>query len=244
MSSDNKTLMVLGATSQVGTALIRRIQGGYGRILAHYNSNIERINELAGEFGDKIIPVQADLNSTGSARAMADHIKANGLLPDHFVHLACPRCRNERFHKCRTDDFLKMYNCSVISGIEILKPIAEAMSKNKKGKIVIMLTAYTANDPPAYLSPYVSAKYALLGLMKALAAEYRSKGICVNAVSPEMINTDFISDIPELAVAQAVEQSVMGRLLEVDEVIPTFEYLLSEAADRITGQNIIISGVK
>ncbi len=244
MGSDNKTLMVLGATSQIGTALIRSIQGGYARILAHYNSNIERINELAQEFGDKIIPVQADLNSIDSAQALADYIKVNGFLPDHFVHLACPRCKNERFHKCRTDDFLKMYNCSVISSIEILKPVIEAMSKNKNGKIIIMLTVCTVNNPPAYLAPYVSSKYALLGLMKALAVEYSSKGICVNAVSPEMINTDFISDMPELAVAQAVEKSVMGRLLEVGEVIPTFEYLLSEAADRITGQNIIISGVK
>lgn len=107
-----------------------------------------------------------------------------------------------------------------------------------------MLSACTQNNPPKFMSAYVTAKYALLGLMKSLASDYAEKGICVNAISPDMIETKFLDGVPNAAVRMTAEKSVMGRLLNVDEVVPAFEFLLSDAADKITGQNIFITGVK
>ena len=91
------------------------------------------------------------------------------------------------------------------------------------------------------MCPYVVSKYALLGLTKALAAEYAEKGICVNALSPEMVETRFLSEIPELIVAAAAEKSRRDRILTVSEVLPAIEFLLSEASDTVNGQNLQIS---
>ena len=104
-----------------------------------------------------------------------------------------------------------------------------------------MLTSCTINIPPKYLASYVTIKYALLGLVKALSAEYCSKGIEINGISPSMINTKFLNNIPELIVNQNAINSPTKKNLDVDDVIPTFEFLLSEKSNGITGQNIAIT---
>ncbi len=105
-----------------------------------------------------------------------------------------------------------------------------------------MLTAYVIGVPPKFQSPYITVKYGLLGLMRNLAAEYAGKGITVNGVSPDMIETKFLSQIPELIIEQNAKNTPMGRNLRVEEVVPTFEYLLSDGADLVTGQNIGVTG--
>jgi 3-oxoacyl-[acyl-carrier protein] reductase len=106
-----------------------------------------------------------------------------------------------------------------------------------------MLTENVARAIPGkYAVPYTTAKYALLGLMKCLAAEYADKGITVNGVSPSMIETNFVSGLPELSRQLNAAQSPMKRNLSVDDVTPMLEYLLSDSADMVTGQNFAIMG--
>lgn len=105
-----------------------------------------------------------------------------------------------------------------------------------------MLTSCTENVPPKYLSPYVTVKYALLGLMKSLAAEYAEKGITVNGVSPDMMETRFLSEVSDIIVEKSAMTSPLGRNLTVQDAVPAFEYLLSDAAAAMTGQNLVISG--
>jgi 3-oxoacyl-[acyl-carrier protein] reductase len=116
------------------------------------------------------------------------------------------------------------------------------MAKEKFGKIVFMLTSYTIAEPPQkYMTPYVTGKYALLGLMKLLAAEYAGNGITVNGVSPSMIDTFFGGGTNRLVVEQNAEKSPIRRNLVPADVIGVLEFLLSDGADCITGQNIAVT---
>jgi 3-oxoacyl-[acyl-carrier protein] reductase len=92
--------------------------------------------------------------------------------------------------------------------------------------------------PPKYQTAYTTVKYALLGLMKSLATEYASKGITINGVSPDMIQTKFLSNLPGLIIEQYAESRPQKQILKVDDVIPTFAFLLSDGADNINGMNI------
>ena len=64
----------------------------------------------------------------------------------------------------------------------------------------------------------------------------------VNAVSPGMMETEFLTNIFDHAIEDNAAKSPFGRNLYVDEVIPTIKFLLSDGSDRITGQNIVVSG--
>ena len=241
MTSDG-ILLVTGASSDVGAKLIRETYGNYKKIWAHYHSSAEVVEELRKELGDVICPIQADFSSEDSVQNMIEVIKASGDLPDHVLHLSAPKARNVKFQKTNWEEFQRELDTSLRSIVMILQAFLPAMAKAGHGKVVLMLTAYTLGMPPKFQSVYVTAKYALLGLMKSLAAEYAAKGITVNAVSPEMIETKFLSDLPELIVAQNAAASPLGRNLTVEDVVPAIAYLLSEASNAVTGQNLGITG--
>ncbi|MBR6477021.1 MAG: SDR family oxidoreductase [Lachnospiraceae bacterium] len=239
---NEKVLLVTGASSDVGLALIRKIGGNYKKIWAHYHGSKEGIAQLQKTFGEVIVPIQADFSSEESTDAMIGTIENSGDLPDHVVHLSAPKARNLQFHKTSWADYQRELDTSLRSVTKILQAFLPKMAKKKQGKVVFMLTAYTLGVPPKFQSIYVTSKYALLGLMKSLSAEYAGKGITVNGVSPEMMETKFLSDLPELIIEQNAQSSPLGRNLSVEDVVPAFEYLLSDAADAVTGQNLGITG--
>ena len=83
-----------------------------------------------------------------------------------------------------------------------------------------------------HMSAYTAAKSAVAGLTLELAREYRDAGIRVNAVAPATVRT---AD----NVAQMGEKQP---LVELDEVVNTVAFLVSDEARAITGQIVPITG--
>ena len=238
-----KTLLVTGASSEVGMRLIRAICGDYGHIFLHYANMNDELAALIDELGkDKAHPIQADLRDMGEVEALIGQIHSSGHLPDAIVHLPAPKAYNGKFHKYDWELFEAGWEISVRSIVAILKDFIPAMAKKHYGRVVFMLTSNTLGAPAKYQSGYVTVKYALLGLMKALSTEYAAKGITVNGVSPDMMETKFLSEIPELIVETNAKNSPLGRNISIDEVIPAIKLLLSDEGAAITGQNIGITG--
>lgn len=240
----SKVLLITGASSEVGMQLVRAVYGEYERIYLQYrtlNDDLKCIIEDLSEKTD-IVPIQTDLSDTDSVCAMINQIKETGILPNNIVHLAAPKAGNKQFHKENWDKFETGWEVCVHSIITILQAFLPSMSKQKYGRIVFMLTSYTHNNPPKFQSGYVTIKYALLGLMKSLSVDYIDKGITVNGVSPGMMETKFLSELPELIIEQNRINSPLGRNIDVKEVIPVMEYMLSDLGASMTGQNICVSG--
>lgn len=191
----------------------------------------------------RIVPIMADFLSHSDVENMVEQIIDSGNVPTHIVHLSATRAFNAHFHKCRWDDYINAIDVSLRSITIILEKIIPLMSKKSFGRIVFMLTSYILGSvPPKYQSTYITTKYALYGLMRNLAAEYAEKGITVNAVSPDMMETDFIANIPEHVVKMNAEKNPLHRNMRVSDVTPAFAYLLSDEAEAVTGQNIGVTG--
>ena len=231
-----------GASSDIGSGLIRRIQENYETIYCHYNNSVDIVAGLQHDIGKKIIPIKADFGKVNDVEKLCDEIEEKGTVPNHIVHLSAPKAFNQNFHKCGWTEFEDGYNTSFRSIVLILERFMPIMRKERYGKIVFMLTSYVLGVPPKFQSPYISTKYALLGLMRSLSAEYADRGITVNAVSPDMIETKFISEINDKIIWNNANNSPLGRNLEIEDVIPAFEYLLSDSAVAVNGQNIGITG--
>jgi len=67
-------------------------------------------------------------------------------------------------------------------------------------------------------------------------------GLTVNGISPDMMETKFLSDVPQLIVEQNAANSPIGRNVYVEEVVPVVSYILSDLGAAMTGQNIAITG--
>lgn len=239
---ESKVLLVTGGSSSIGTGLVAAIEKEYSTIWVHYNNSADRVNELKDRLGDKIKPVKADFSKEEDVIKLINIITESKEIPNHIVHLAAIRSENKKFHKFNWIEYQEMVDSSLKPIVLILKKFLPIMSKANYGKVVFMLSSFVNGATPKYQSPYIVSKYALYGLMRNLAAEYIEKGITVNAVSPDMIETGFIDNIPDIIKAQNAESSPLKRNLTVKDVVPTFRYLLSDGADTVYGQNIIVMG--
>ena len=207
-----KVLFVSGASSDVGTTLIEHIADEYDKILCHYRNRPEKIDRLRSIFGDRIIALPAKSSSP------------------------------ERFIKQGWNPFADEINISLRSAVVLASELLPLMAKAGFGRVVFMLTAYTYNEPPQkFMAPYVAGKYALLGLMKSLAAEYAGKGVTINGVSPGMMDTSFWEGTKRLIIEQNAEKCPIKRNLTPTDLIGTFELLLSDSSSCVTGQNIAVT---
>jgi 3-oxoacyl-[acyl-carrier protein] reductase len=237
-----KILLVSGASSDVGIALIKRVAPRYDKIIAHYHSSVSKIEALQVKFGGKLIPIKADLSDYEQVKKLAGEVEKHSV--SGFVHLpASAAAMNVRFGKTAWELFEEDLNISLRSAVLLSQACLKSMTKQKYGRIVFMLTSFLTSDPPPkFSSAYMTVKSALFGLMKALAVEYAAKGITVNGVSPAMIETNFHKNTPRQALELNAQNSPLGRNLVPGDVTSAFEFLLSDGAECVTGQNIAVTG--
>ena len=235
-------LLILGASSDLALALIPAIAENYENIIAHYFSSPDRLNELNETVQSSIIPIQADFSDEESTASFFARVESLGLPIDHILHCPSAHFTWKNYPKLTWADFESLYHTQVRSLFYAAKSFLPQMAKRKSGKIVSILSAVTVNIPPSFAADYVSSKYALLGLVNSLAAEYAPKHVQINAVSPTTMDTKFNSHLPGLMIEKAAAENPAGRNATVSDVIPAIQFLLSDRSDFITGQNICISG--
>lgn len=235
------TLLVIGASSDMGIALIDHIAERYDKIIAHYYHMNDSLKQIKDTYGDKIVLVHADLSSDEDLNRMIEMITKIEPAPCHVVHFPAQQIKLQKFIKTDWDYMERGFDISIKSVVQILQAILPKMIKKRYGRIVIMLSDAVVEVPPKYSADYVIAKYALLGLIKALSVEYADKGITVNGISPSFVDTKFVSGLADIIKEEHKNSSPTGRNLAPEDIVPSISFLLSEGALGINGQNISIN---
>ncbi|MCI9570982.1 MAG: SDR family oxidoreductase [Lachnospiraceae bacterium] len=236
--------LILGASSDIGYALLEKLNEKEEEsvFLCHYHCNSEKIETVLPHNNNIIEKFQADFSKLEEVRNFADKIKQKYGSPTHIVHLPAGKLQYTRFKKFEWEQFQRDLEIQIHAFIVILQMFLPLMAeKEKKSKIVIMLTSYTIANPPKHMVSYIMSKYALLGLMKALAADYAGKQICINGISPSMIETKFLDGIDRRLIEQNALRSIGQRNAIPSDIVPAILFLLSEDSDYINGVNLNIS---
>ncbi len=246
MSDD--TILITGASSDIGVALARRLAADdtRRRLICHYNTGRARIDQLHRDLGASIMPIQGDLSSPPGAEAFIEAMRRSSLVPRSVVHLPASKLRYERFGKADLSLLEAEWQIQLGSLIAILRHCLagqkHAADERSRRRVVIALSSVTLGVPPKYLSMYTMIKYAQLGLVRALATEYGELGVSVNAVSPSMVETQLLSEVPRQIVEISQSQNPMGRNATADDVAGVIQFLLSPEAGFINGANLPVTG--
>jgi 3-hydroxybutyrate dehydrogenase len=152
-----------------------------------------------------------------------------------------------------TNDMLeRMLDMNFRSVVYAARAVLPAMIERGFGRIVAVASTAALKGYP-YVSGYVAAKHATLGLVRSLALETAHKGVTVNAVCPGYTETDLVAQsverivaktgrTPEEAMEELTKHNPQRRLVRPEEVADTVAWLCGAGASAITGQAIAVAG--
>lgn len=242
-----KTIMILGASSDIGIEYIQHLEKthkiGDVQIIAHYRTMSPKLEMLISSAKNTPIKaIRADLQLAGDVETLISSVKEHCTAPTHILHLAAGRFRHMRLRQFDSELMRNEMETQVYSFAEVLKAFLPVMAKKRYGRIAVMLTAYTFGIPPKFVTDYIVCKYALLGLLKAAAAEYCDKGICINGLSPSMMETKFLDGIDSRVIEMSAMDTPLKRNMNMSEVLVAIEFLLSDENSYMCGTNLNLSG--
>jgi NAD(P)-dependent dehydrogenase (short-subunit alcohol dehydrogenase family) len=122
--------------------------------------------------------------------------------------------------------------------------VIRAMIERGEGGKIINISSAASLDPAPMLGAYSVSKAALNHLTRTLAKECGHANICVNAIAPGLIETQFAAAlISNPAIHQSVVRGTpLGRHGQPDEIVGTALLLASSASDFMTGQVVVVDG--
>lgn len=235
-----EVILITGATSDLAFEYLNLIKDQEKVIIAFYYDLKERFEELKNS-SLEIIPIFCDFSDISDVSNKIIKISKDYDIST-VLHFATPRIKMERFHKKEIKDYEIHFKIQFLSIIEILKNILPKMKKQKKGKIIFILSSITFSIPPKFWTDYVSMKYALLGLLKALVAEYGEYGIQINGISPSMIDSKLLDNLDPLVKEMSKESHPLKELVTKKEIVEFIDFLVKNDSKFLTGNNFNLSG--
>lgn len=227
MSLKGKNILVVGASSGIGKSVAElSIEKGANVFVASRNQP-----EISG-----CTYIQMDVNS------MSNELE---LLPEvlHGVVYAPGSINLKPFHRIKIEDFQSDLDINLLGAIKVLQA-SYARLKKAEGASVVLYSTVAVQTGMNFHSSIATAKGAIEGLGKSLAAEWASLGIRVNVLAPSLTETPLSERL--LATDEKKEASdkrhPIGRYGQPKDLGYMTTLLLSDEGSWITGQIIGIDG--
>ena len=238
-SLEGKTILVTGASSGIGkaTAIACSKMGAKVIITAR---NSERLQETFNELeGDGHLQIIAELTSEEDLKHIVEIIPQL----DGFVN-------NAGIGSKTPINFIKQSALQNILDVNTIAPIMLSKMLLKKKKLTkgssIVLTSSISGVYSVDIGNtlYSVSKCAIDGFMKNAAKELMEKGIRVNSVNPGMVDTPIndYGNVSEEQMQADLQNFIHKRHARPEEIAYAIIYLLSDAADWVTGTALKIDG--
>ncbi|HEY6100130.1 MAG TPA: 3-oxoacyl-ACP reductase FabG [Anaeromyxobacter sp.] len=145
--------------------------------------------------------------------------------------------RDRSIVKMSDDEWRSVIDVNLTGAFNVLRAAAPGMIAAGYGRIV-NITSINGLRGKFGQANYSASKAGLIGLTKSAARELGPKGVTVNAVAPGMVLTDMALALPEEHRRRALDETLLRRLPEVEDVAAAVLFLLSDGARMITGEVI------
>ncbi len=227
------------------TALITAAGQGIGRatVLA---MAAEGAHVYATDVNPKLVAAYGETpNVTARVLDVLDDaaiVKTIGELPPLDVLFNCAgHVHNGTILDCTPKDWEFSFNLNVRAMYVTIRAALPRMLEMGRGSIVNMASIAGSIKGLPNRFAYGASKAAVIGLTKAVAADYVAKGIRCNAIAPGTVDTPSLHDRiaafedPEEARKAFIARQPMGRLAKAEEIAPLVVYLASDEAAFVTG---------
>jgi len=231
MNFEQKNILIVGASSGIGLATATLLHGLGAHLFTasrHLSPELEALNTNYLPY-DATQPIGADFDA----------------LPDtlHGV-VYCPGSIKLRpFERIPVEDFQGDFDINVLGAVRVLQATMKRLKK-AGGASVVLFSTVAADTGMSFHTSIATAKAAVEGLTRALAAEYAASNVRVNCIAPSLTNTPLAAALlnsPEKIEAGG-KRHPLQRIGQPEDLAYTASFLLSDHSSFVTGQTMAVDG--
>jgi 2-keto-3-deoxy-L-fuconate dehydrogenase len=191
--------------------------------------------------------LQTQIVNVTDARALLRGIEAVG--PLDVLFNCAGWVHQGSLLECSVEDWRRSFQVNVDSMFLACKAALPSMVANRRGSIINMASVASSVKGVPRRAAYGATKAAVIGMTKAIAADFVGYGIRCNAICPGTIQTPSLAERVAAmggdreTVWQALtDRQPMGRLGDPVEIAALALYLASDESSFTTGQSHIVDG--
>ncbi len=238
-----KTALVTGAGTGIGEAIaLMFARKGADIIPVDLNPDACRaVAERVRGYGRKALALPADITDNDAVRrVVADAARETGRI-DILVNCAGVAILEDA-ETISEDSWRKTIALNLSASFFMAQEAGRVMIRQGGGKIINMASQAALVALDRHVA-YNSSKAGIVAMTQVLAAEWAEFNIQVNAISPTVILTELGKKAWAGEVGEAMKKKIpAGRFGYPEEVAAAAVYLASQAADLVTGSNLVIDG--
>jgi NAD(P)-dependent dehydrogenase (short-subunit alcohol dehydrogenase family) len=240
-----RTAVVTGGASGIGLAISERTAAD-GAAVAIFDLNREAAEAAAGKIeaaGGTAMGLAVDVTDRDGIDAAVANVKSRLGAPTILVNSA-GMTGFDPFLDIPLEKWNKIIEVNLTGTFNCCQAVIPQMLEAGWGRIV-NISSSSVHSGSARMTHYVAAKSGVVGLTKALALEFASRGITVNTIPPGFIDTPMLRGAAadgSVNVERSIGTTPVGRVGRPEDVAAACAFLVSEEAGYVTGQVIGVNG--
>lgn len=240
-----KRIVVTGGGSGIGrsAALAAAAAGAHVVVAGRRNDVLAETCQLGEGSPGTMAACAVDVTDLESVRGLVGFVNERWPYVDGLVNCAGVTLIGHA-EELDDDALGRVLDVNVVGSFRLCREFGRSMLGRGSGSIVNIGSLTSVGGFPGRAA-YTMSKHAVIGLTKALAAEWGSRGVRVNAVVPGFVRTP----MTDAAVARGVldladieQRTPLGRRAEPGEMDGPVLFLLSDAASFVTGECLVADG--